>query len=345
MRENMKKVLLATTALVLSAGVAAAEVTFGGTARAGIVYNDAVAAGATKTRVNMRLRFNIDAKKELDSGVTLGGRIRMQYDQSSINDSDDIFGNRSGARLNAAYLYATAGGLRVEVGNANTAYDAAPLVYAAELGYVSTTQGGYNLSSYTAYQTNPYGGGGGAAVSPETNRMGLFASYSVGDLTARLSYINPNQNSTTSTEEIGLSASYKAGAFTISAALAQNGNFVKDNDVFFLGGEYAFGQGKVGVQYFDHGKTAGGVDKGSSVTLYGSYKLASGINLGAFVSQADNKAIAQVALPVGVAGTSREKTAYGIGFDYDLGGATLAGTIQKTHVNKTYADLGIRFSF
>jgi outer membrane protein OmpU len=338
MRENMKKVLLATSALVLSAGVAAAEVKFGGTARAGIVYSDAVATGATKTRVNMRLRFNIDASKELDSGVTLGGRIRMQYDQSRINDNDDIAGNRSGATLNAAYLYATSGGLRVEVGNANTAYDAAALVYAAELGYVSTTQGGYNLSTYTAFQTNPYG-------SSENNRMGLYAAYSVGDLTARVSYINPNQNSTTSTEEVSLSANYKAGAFTISAALAMDGGFVKGNDIFFLGGEYDFGQGKVGVQYFDHGKTGGGVDKGSSVTLYGSYKLASGINLGAFVSQADNKAIAQVALPAGVAGTSREKTAYGIGFDYDLGGATLAGTIQKTHVNKTYADLGIRFSF
>ncbi|QYK41612.1 MAG: porin [Paracoccaceae bacterium] len=328
----MKKVLLATTALMLSAGVAAADFKIGGTARAGIVYNSDPGTGATKTRVNMRLRFNIDASKELDSGVTLGGRIRMQYDQSRINDSDDIFGNRSGAALNAAYLYATAGGLRVEVGNVNTAFDSAALLYAAELGYVGTTQGGYNLSSYTAYVTGPY------TYGTQINRMGLFASYSVGDLVARISYVNPNQNVTDLpvgvAEEISISANYKAGAFTVSAAFAANGNFIDGNDIGFIGAEYEIQPGTaIGLQLFDHGKTGAGADKGSSVSLYGRTKLANGLGLGAFVSSANSK--------TGVA----EKTAYGIGFDYDLGGATLAGTIQKSHSDTTYADLGIRFSF
>lgn len=354
----MKKVLLATTALVLSAGVAAADVKLGGTARAGIVHNDSATSGSSKTTVNMRLRFNIDMSKQLDSGVTLGGRIRMQYDQGRLNDTSSVTtvtvtpvtpatdpatstvtstttsSNRSGATLNAAYLYASIAGFRVEVGNANTAYDASALLYNAELGYTSFTQGGYNLSSYTDYQTNPYG-------SSQTNRMGVYASYTVGDLVGRISYITPNQTVTNlgagTEEELSVSASYKTGGVTLAAAYAANGNFIKDNDIFFLGAEYAFNDvGSVGLQYFDHGKIAG-LNQGSSVTLYGRYVLPAGIGLGAFVSAADNTARTNQGLT--------DKTAFGIGFDYDLGGATLAGTVQKTHSDATVADLGIRFSF
>jgi outer membrane protein OmpU len=327
----MKKVLLASTAVMLSAGVAAAEVKIGGTARAGIVFNDAVGEGASETRVNMRLRFNFDVAKELDSGVTLGGRIRMQYDAGRTQDDS----GEGGAEINAAYLYASAGGLRVEVGNSNTAYDASALLYNAELGYVSVTQGGYNLSSYTAFQTSPFS-------AAQANRMGLYAAYSIGDFTGRISYITPNQNvtdlGTGVKEELSISANYKFGGFTIAGAYAQNGNFIDDNNIAFLGGEYAFNdQLKIGLQLFDHGKTAGGADKGTSITLYGRYVLAGGLGLGAFISNASNEAQDTNGLT--------EENAFGIGFDYDLGGATLAGTIQKTHTDDTYADLGIRFSF
>lgn len=47
----------------------------------------------SRTNVNMRLRFNIDASKELDSGVTLGGRIRMTYDAPAAPAcGDQIYG-------------------------------------------------------------------------------------------------------------------------------------------------------------------------------------------------------------------------------------------------------------
>jgi outer membrane protein OmpU len=337
----MKKLLLASSALVLSAGVAAAEVTIGGTARAGLVYDSSATGTTSKTTVNMRLRFNIDAKKELDSGVTLGGRIRMQYDQSRINDSDDIFGNRSGAVLNAANLYASVGGLRVEVGNVDTAVDSMALLYNAELGYIGTVQGSYAFANYAFYETNPYGGAGGAAVSAQQNRMGVAAVYSMGDLTARLSYITPNQNLTNlgagTKEEIAVSVDYKVGQFSFGIGAAMNGGFVADNDVYALTGEYAINDTTaVGVHYIDNGSN-GATDNGRTVTLYGRTSVGNGIGLGAFVSNVDDKAAA--------ANTLTEKTSYGLGFDYDLGGATLAGTIQKTHTDTTYADLGIRFSF
>jgi hypothetical protein len=40
-----------------------------------------------------------------------------------------------------------------------------------------------------------------------------------------------------------------------------------------------------------------------------------------------------------------KKVAYGIGADYDLGGATLLGTIQQTFEDETKADVGVKFNF
>jgi len=71
----MKKVLLASTALIGFAGMAAADVTLSGSGRFGLVYND---DGTTSdTNLSYRLRFNIDASTETDSGVKFGGRIRL----------------------------------------------------------------------------------------------------------------------------------------------------------------------------------------------------------------------------------------------------------------------------
>jgi outer membrane protein OmpU len=72
----MKKLLIATTALVATTGVAVADVTISGLGRFGLDYNSGAAAGTTKTQIDARLRFNIDASMTTDTGVTFGGRIR-----------------------------------------------------------------------------------------------------------------------------------------------------------------------------------------------------------------------------------------------------------------------------
>ncbi|QYK41611.1 MAG: porin [Paracoccaceae bacterium] len=321
----MKKILLATSALVLSAGVAAADFSIGGSARAGIVYSDPVGAGESKATVNMRLRFNFDASKELDSGVTLGGRIRMQYDQSRINDTDDIFGDRSGATLSAAYLYAETGGLYVQIGNVDTALDSMALLYNSELGYIGSTFGSYAFANYAAYETSPYG-------ADQINRMGVFASYTVGDLTARLSYVTPNQNVRALPagveDEVSISFDYTAGQFSIGVGASFNGGFEDGNDVYAITGEYAINDDTaIGLHYMDNGSA-----NSATTTLYGRTKLANGLGLGAYIAGNDDNTLAK-------------DFAIGIGFDYDLGGATLAGTIQRGFSDETYADLGIRFSF
>ncbi|MFN3970326.1 MAG: porin [Gemmobacter sp.] len=318
----MKKAILATTALILSTGVAAADFKIGGNARAGMTYDSNPGFGVSKTQVDTRLRFNLDASKQLDSGVELGGRIRLQSDANRVERQ---------ATLNQAVIFAKIAGLEVQAGNVEAAFDNLGLLYNSEFGFIGTTQGSYMFASYAGYESRSYAVG-------EENRMGVFMAYTVGDLVARMSFITPNQaTKANQAEELSVSFDYVMGPFSFGAGYANNAGFNSGNDVYALTGEYAInGATSVGLHYVDNGKI-GGVDQGRNVTLYGKTSVGNGIGLGGFVSNIDSKAL-------NASGVTK-KTAYGVGFDYDLGGATLAGTVQRTHSSTTYADLGINFSF
>lgn len=142
----MKKVLLASTALIGFAGMAAADVTLSGSGRFGLVYLDV--GGVSDTVLSYRMRVNIDASTETDSGVKFGGRIRMQYDAG-----DTVDGTTEGAaELNAAMLYAETAGFRFEIGNVNTAFNSLATLYNAELGFISSTTGSYNGFGFDSVQ-------------------------------------------------------------------------------------------------------------------------------------------------------------------------------------------------
>jgi len=317
----MKKLLLASTALIGLAGAAAADVTVSGYGRFGLDYNDGAAVGTPKTQVNMRMRLNIDGKVETDSGVTFGGRIRLQYTDGATSNE-----------FAPAMLYVSYEGLRVEVGNANTAYDSAALIYNSEIGYLDRGYGDPQ-GSFAAYESAPYG-------APYDDRMGIMASYSVGDFNARVSYINPDQTVKSSTlpvgvkSETGISLDYTFGQITVSAAAVQNGAFIDGNDQYFVGAEYAINSdANVGIQYFDNGDltNGAGADEGQQVTLYGNYTQGA-ITYKGYVSNWDKAGLAA-------------DTSFGLGLDYDLGGARLAADVHRNYDKKTVAGLGVRFDF
>ncbi len=106
------KLLITTTALVMVAGAASADVTLSGYGRFGVAYNSDAGANTAKTQVTERMRLNIDLTKTTDSGLTFGGRVRIQYDE-----------NTAGSALSAAKLYVKSGGLTVEVGNVEEALE------------------------------------------------------------------------------------------------------------------------------------------------------------------------------------------------------------------------------
>ncbi len=337
----MKKVLLATTVLASFAGAALADdatkVKISGYGRVGIVSNSK-ATGA-KTQVVNRLRFNIDASTTTDSGVVFGARLRLQ------NDTGD-----SGTTGNNALLYTEYQGLRVEVGNTNTAYDNTTLLWGSEMGYRDRSFG--DPYEYTFYYDSK-AGGSKSAVS--NNYMGVFASYTVGDFTGMISYVNPNQGAKTLgagwKSEIAVSGLYKYQQFTFEAAAVKNGAGISGNDPWFIGAAYAINDNaNIGLNYIDEhmGATAianqgltygGNVDPGKTITLYGNYKMDK-TTLKAYVANNDGGTVTG-----GVLTKNPSKTAYGIGADYDLGGARLSGAIQRGYAKQTIVDVGVRFDF
>lgn len=302
----MKKILLSTALLSATAGMAAAEVSFSGYGRFGLQY---VEGRAVETDVSMRLRFNINGKVETDSGVTFGGRIRLQYTDGG-----------TAAGLSPAFVYASYEGIRVEVGNSNAAFDSAALIYNSEIGFLDSSAGD-PIGDYYGFSTGAYG-------STEANRMGIFASYAIGDFNVRVSYITPDQTTAAATsDEVSISADYKFGAITVSAASAVNAGGIVDNDKTALGAEYAINEaGNVGLLYFNDEIGAGT----QLMTLYGNYAF-DAITAKAYVAFSED---------LGARGS-----AYGIGADYDLGGARLSGSIQSNFDGLMRGDIGVRFDF
>jgi outer membrane protein OmpU len=310
----MKKILLSTTLVALSAVAASADVTLSGSGRFGIVNFDDNSAATENTLVSARLRFNVDASKETDTGATFGGRIRFQHSIGS-----------TGAALSPALLYVEYEGLRVEVGNVNTAFDSAALYYDSEVGWLSSSFGNRSFDFYS-FNSGPYS-------IAEANRVGVYASYAFGPVKAQFSYVNPNQVTTAATnEELAIALEYSTDLFTVSLAAVKDGAGIADNDQLFLGGAYNVNEAiRVGLLYTstDDGLLAHEV--GDTVTLFGSYTVGA-VKVEAYIANNDDE-------------SNESDTVYGIGADYDLGGASISGSIQRAYNEETFADLGVNFSF
>lgn len=344
----MKKALFATTALVMTAGIAAADVTISGYGRTGILYQeDGVRGdGTTNSAVISRLRMNIDASMSTDQGVDFGGRIRLQWDQGQEETA-----------VSPGYIYVTASGLRVEIGNANTAFDSTLLQSASELG-VYDRSFGTNRGAYYAYNSRGYprftDTTGRDGVS--TDYLGIMATYAIDDLTIRASYVDPNQVSNTDDrkKEYGLNLDYIWNQFEFSAAATMNGASIDGNDVYFVGARYTVNdQARVGIAYNDNGFvrdrdvttvfnpvtgnfdvdtiTVTDIDFGKTFTLYGDYTMDL-LNFEAYYAHND-------------ANDNDTDNAFGLGVNYDLGGARVSGSIQRGYQKLVTADMGVRFDF
>jgi outer membrane protein OmpU len=99
----MKKILFATTALVLSAGVAAAEVKVSAMARFGVVSTEA--AGTTTTDVSNRFQFNVSGSTTSDTGIEFAGKIRARSSNGAMGT------------VNGAAASMSVAGITVHVGN------------------------------------------------------------------------------------------------------------------------------------------------------------------------------------------------------------------------------------
>jgi outer membrane protein OmpU len=339
----MKKILIATTALVATAGVAAADVTLSGYGRFGADYQSGATGDAAKTQVVGRMRINIDASTETDSGVKFGGKVRLQYNTNTLNGVSGDFVDgaanvTSATTLNPAMLYAEFGGARLEVFNSNTAIDSVKLMYNSEIGYLNRSFGG-PIGGFAAYSSTPYAADILGTDDVASNRMGVFGSYAFGTGNVRVSMINPNQgvksNARTAKTEVSVSADYVFGQFTVAAAYADNANTVDGDTSLFLGAEYAvMPNANVGL-LFAQNKDKSADTKRNRTTIYGNYTMDAYTFRGYI---ADDNAARNL--------VKTTDTSFGLGLDYAMGGGTrLSADIHRNYSKDTVAGVGVRFNF
>jgi outer membrane protein OmpU len=355
----MKKLLLASTALVATAGMAAAEITFSGSARFGVKYTagtDAKAASAGYAAADTAVDA---AQVDVYAATTAAGLVTAQKAlataeaalakesaAAAATSSDTVIENRftlnidgkttidSGVELSA----------RVRIRGGNSVGDggttSASGVSAPRLG-MST--GGFtlyvgNTSSAMEDTAGLYDGAVGLTGLSWGNLpingsaagdfyWGGFSSTGGGANGVQVKYsagdLSVNVSHSAVTESTSANISYVFGDWTAALAVLDNDGG-EEATLVTLGG--SIGGANVGLKYADVDDGAASSD---ATTVWASFDVASGTTVTGYFTSIDH----------GIRDDS-----YGLGFTHSLGGATLAGGVASIE-DKTVADLGVRFSF
>ncbi len=245
----MKKILLATSILVGTAGVAAADVNISGGARFGVAL-----AGGTWSLTN-RFTLNFDGSGETDGGLEYGGRVRLRAT------------NFGAASLSGANAYIGANGFRLSVGNVNGAIEMMPGLYSNGVGLTGL---GWN-GVWANHSTSMWGWQ--AFSSAGAGVRGVAADYSMGDLGVHASYDVTNSKA-------AISASYAFGDWTAALGI-QSVPGASLQDFVVVGVSGSFGDFGVNASYASFNAGAA-----SKWTIGGKYSM-NDITVNAFYSGED----------------------------------------------------------
>lgn len=307
----MKKVLLASTVLALSATVAAAEVTVTGAARMGVAYNS---EAPNELGFTSRVRAIFTMSGESDSGLAFGASIRADNAAAGNNGTGgDVNGAGS---MSAGNVFVSGAFGKLSMGDVD---GAAELVVGDLDGVGLTGLGDLNENLYLSN-------------SDASRRSAARYEYTTGGLTFALSADNP-QNDTVATGNVySIGAKYAVDAYSVSLGYetADIGGVSVDHVI--LGGAATFSGVTVKAVY---GKADIGAADLKQYGLSASYSM-DALSLTGFYRVED------------LAG-SKDKFA-GIGGAYDLGGgASVVGGLVDVNpafgAGETRADLGLSFSF
>jgi outer membrane protein OmpU len=225
----MKKILLATTAVALSAGVSFADTanfSLSGNGRFGLQY-DSVSGN---TVLEKRMTVNIDASTETTSGLTFGGRIRLRSNETAATAA-------SGARV-----YMKAGNIEIGAGNINGAIDSMPGMYDSEVGLTVLNDAGV-VTNTVASPANAWGFDGFSSAG--NGAEGLEVIFSGGAFTGHLSYSEQVLSSGAATEErLAAYVAYAMNDWTFALGVQDSDNNAHDKTILTVGGKIGnFGVG------------------------------------------------------------------------------------------------------
>lgn len=321
----MKKVLLASTALILTAGVAAADghagIALSGSANAGLTYDEA-RTGA-EVQVFNEVNMVITGSGATDAGLEFGAFVDI--DEDSVDDAEVFISGLFGTVTVGGIDPATDG-----FGIADVGFDGIGVDDPAEQ-FKNATAGADILYSYSA-------SGLTFTASAEIGTEESYAvavTYAAGAFSAGIGYV---------TDSDGAALDLNDDGDTDDAGEAKGvGNAVGDNSTITAVAGFSQGAFSVNAIYsdWDGGALSGGQGYGvdasfttGAVTLTAVYSNADGRSAGAGLGDS-----------------------YGVGFSMPLGGGlTLAGGIGSIRPDaivgatadttaRTVADLGLTMSF
>ena len=305
----MKKILLASTMLVATGGMAAADLTFNGFGRFG-VYSEGNAGSATsESRIEQRFRLNIVGTAETDGGVKFGARMRIESNENSSGQ-----GTANAAR--APEFNVQAGGFRLDVGNTSDVIDSGDVVnyYGYGVGLTSSLEqsSGFNLPAS--------GISGDDEVSPT-----IKARYTAGDFTVAASYTDDAIKDSGDEWQIG--AGYNFGNYSVGIAGGSTDDGAGDDNGFWT----ASFSGTVSTVGFS--LLVADSDDQDDLSYGGSIQIPVG-------------AATDIRAMFAESGDDGADTAYGIGFQHSLGGGvSFRGGIGENKDGYGVGDLGVVFDF
>jgi outer membrane protein OmpU len=282
----MKKILIATTALVATAGGAAADISLSGYARFGLQYTSIDATDTTSTDVVSRARIQADANTTTDSGIGLNYRQRFQTEENNT-------GGLNGARFGLSYE-----GVMVNFGNICGVLECTPNHYmgtnSAGIGLEGQSWSNMPLNNaggswgWTAYSSGGAGATNGIEVMYSANGLGL--------------HVHTTETST------AFGASYSISNITLAAARE---TFDAGAELTLVTAGLDLGNGNVAVKYGDNDGT-------TKAVIAAGYDMAPGANLHAFIGSED----AGESYGVGVNYALGGGASFDAGVDSNAGGDT-----------------------
>ena len=319
----MKKILLATTVLVGTAGFASAEVTLSGNARMGIV-ND-----GTDTQFSSRVRADIAMSGETDGGLSFGGSFGVH------NAGAAASGTSGSVYISGAFGKLSMGDV---VGAAEAVVGDLP-----EIGYTDIA------NNDTAFIAGDGFNGTAPAVlytySAGDLTVALGASDGVGGVVGPFNFIAsaagfPAPNVQADVQEISVGVKYVIGDYAVSAGY-EMADYTGTGEDIFNGVSGSATHLVVGAEGTFSGVTLKAIygQGGDDIDGYVQYGLGASYTADALTVSAmmRNDDFGNV-----------DFTSYGVGAAYDLGGgAKVVGGIADNDIEGSDAtyDLGVTFSF
>lgn len=327
----MKKVLFATSALVLSAGFAAAEVSLSGDGRLGVFYD------GDDVQFHSRARVLFTLTGESDAGLSFGGKFRV--------DQENFSEYRSAAKGSRGEVWVSGTYGKLSMGDVVSAPEAA-IGDLYEIGYTDGEfVGDREELDYLVGDGANRDQGPTILYEYSIDNISFFASATdgvdteVGDLTAGAD-VDDSLDAASDSVAYSLAAKYDAGNWWAALGYAKH----DDASEISLGGEAKFNQFSVKGVYvsYDDRFIDTGVEHKHTIGLAAAYN-ADALTVKGFFRQ-DKVDV--------LGGGDYKPRTVGIGADYDLGGgATLAGAIANHDSDlpgvddDTVADLGVKFKF